>query len=185
MGITTNLFPAMTLGCGAVSGNATGDNVGPRHLFHIKRVARWVRSVEEAFPDAGAPKVLSSSPKMSALDKNAVLQAVERYLAQRGVKTVGVEPSTVEQVVDRFLASKGGAPAASCGCDVRAPAPAPVAAPAPPPSPAPVPFVCEDDVRQAMRHDRKIFIGPKTILTPSARDLGEQYGVLVQTGKSS
>jgi ethanolamine utilization cobalamin adenosyltransferase len=48
-----------------------------------------------------------------------------------------------------------------------------------------VPFVCEDDVRQALRHDRKIFIGPKTILTPSARDLGEQHGILIQTGKTS
>jgi len=42
-----------------------------------------------------------------------------------------------------------------------------------------VDFVCENDVRSAIRDSRKIFIGPKTILTPSARDLGERENVLV------
>lgn len=39
VGGTTGLFPAFTLGCGAVGGSATGDNVSPEHLFNIKRVA--------------------------------------------------------------------------------------------------------------------------------------------------
>jgi len=38
-GITTNVFPAMTLGCGAVAGNSTSDNVSPLHLINIKRLA--------------------------------------------------------------------------------------------------------------------------------------------------
>ena len=38
-GISTNLFPAMTLGCGAVAGNSTSDNVSPLHLINIKRLA--------------------------------------------------------------------------------------------------------------------------------------------------
>ncbi len=48
-GITTNVFPAMTLGCGAVAGNITSDNVGPQHLINIKRLAYAVRKPEEAF----------------------------------------------------------------------------------------------------------------------------------------
>ena len=32
-------------------------------------------------------------------------------------------------------------------------------------------FVSENDVRRAMTRSEKIFIGRKTILTPSARDL--------------
>src|SRR5205814_6818046 len=37
----------------------------------------------------------------------------------------------------------------------------------------PVPFVCEDDVRAAILNHTPILIGKKTIITPSARDLGE------------
>ena len=48
-GITTNVFPSMTLGCGAVAGNITSDNVGPLHLINIKRLAYVVRKPEEAF----------------------------------------------------------------------------------------------------------------------------------------
>ena len=48
-GITTNVFPSMTLGCGAMAGNITGDNVGPLHLINIKRLAYAVRKPEEAF----------------------------------------------------------------------------------------------------------------------------------------
>lgn len=42
-----------------------------------------------------------------------------------------------------------------------------------------VDFVCEADVRDAIRAGRKIFIGPKTIVTPSARDLAEPSDILV------
>jgi ethanolamine utilization cobalamin adenosyltransferase len=47
---------------------------------------------------------------------------------------------------------------------------------------APADFVCEDDVREAMRAGRKLLIGEKTILTPSARDLGESEKVFIQAG---
>jgi hypothetical protein len=36
-----------------------------------------------------------------------------------------------------------------------------------------VAFVCEDDVRAAAKAGRRIVLGPKTIVTPSARDAGE------------
>lgn len=39
IGATTNLPPSLTLGCGAVGGNITSDNVGPLHLVNIKRLA--------------------------------------------------------------------------------------------------------------------------------------------------
>ncbi|MBI3744165.1 MAG: aldehyde dehydrogenase family protein, partial [Chloroflexi bacterium] len=48
-GITTNVFPSMTLGCGAMAGNSTSDNVGPQHLINIKRLAYTVRTPEQAF----------------------------------------------------------------------------------------------------------------------------------------
>jgi hypothetical protein len=42
-----------------------------------------------------------------------------------------------------------------------------------------VDFVCEADVRDAIRDKRKIYIGPKTIVTPSARDLAGPSDILV------
>jgi hypothetical protein len=39
-------------------------------------------------------------------------------------------------------------------------------------------------VREAVRQNRKIYIGPKTIVTPSARDLGNQHDVLVTAQRS-
>ena len=53
-GITTNVFPAMTLGCGAVAGNITSDNIGPLNLINVKRLAYVARKAEEAFETRGA-----------------------------------------------------------------------------------------------------------------------------------
>lgn len=39
IGLSTGLTPALTLGCGAVGGSATSDNVGPEHLINIRRMA--------------------------------------------------------------------------------------------------------------------------------------------------
>src|SRR3954452_8892561 len=39
VGLTTGLDPAMTLGCGGWGGNITSDNISPRHLLNIKRLA--------------------------------------------------------------------------------------------------------------------------------------------------
>ncbi len=47
IGGTTNIAPALTLGCGAVGGSATSDNVSPLHLFNIRRVAYGVKEVED------------------------------------------------------------------------------------------------------------------------------------------
>jgi hypothetical protein len=42
-----------------------------------------------------------------------------------------------------------------------------------------VDFVCEADVRDAIRQGRKIYVGSKTIVTPSARDLAAANDILV------
>jgi hypothetical protein len=68
--------------------------------------------------------------------------------------------------------------------------PAPATAPGSPPSTtaaaapgdSPVPFVCEEDVRQAVKAGRKIVIGARSLVTPAARDLGEQHRIFVQAG---
>ena len=47
VGATTNLAPALTLGCGAVGGSATSDNITPLNLINIRRVAWGVRELED------------------------------------------------------------------------------------------------------------------------------------------
>jgi len=131
-GITTNVFPSMTLGCGAVANNSTSDNVGPLHLINIKRLAFVVRKPEEAFEmpldynAATYPGAASTSSGDLAIDRTVVAAAVERYLASRGaavtasapVKAAGgpscscqtPKPAPVNvsaDVVDRFIARRG------------------------------------------------------------------------------
>jgi acetaldehyde dehydrogenase (acetylating) len=43
IGLTTGLDPAMTLGCGGFGGNITSDNISPKHLLNIKRLAYELR----------------------------------------------------------------------------------------------------------------------------------------------
>jgi len=76
IGLTTNLPPALTLGCGGLGGNSTSDNITPRHLLNLKRLAYGVR------PPTGADRM---SPP-------ARLQTqVEQFLAQRGYRQPGPE----------------------------------------------------------------------------------------------
>jgi len=166
-GITTNVFPAMTLGCGAVAGNITSDNIGPLNLINIKRLAYVARKAEEAFETQGP------SGASGALDREKVVAAVERYLAKRGVEAA---PRLTASVVDRFLAGKRGAGSGSPEPAARSESPTPVAAPLEISD-----FVCEDDVRRAIGQSKKIYIGPGSIVTPSARDLALRDDILVMT----
>ena len=50
IGATTGLFPALTLGCGAVGGSSSSNNISPMDLINIRRVA-W-GTAEEA-PKSG------------------------------------------------------------------------------------------------------------------------------------
>lgn len=47
IGATTGLMPALTLGCGAIGGSATSENVGPQNLMDIRHVAYGCRSLSE------------------------------------------------------------------------------------------------------------------------------------------
>jgi acetaldehyde dehydrogenase (acetylating) len=110
-GITTNVFPSMTLGCGAIAGNITGDNVGPMHLMNIKRIAYHMRDAASAFQSeeskallAGRPLVpaASSAPvsvvpapvareATSSAGASKIVEAVSRYLAERGIETTAAK----------------------------------------------------------------------------------------------
>ncbi len=49
IGATTGLFPALTLGCGAVGGSSSSNNISPLDLINIRRVA-WDTGEETGKP---------------------------------------------------------------------------------------------------------------------------------------
>jgi len=62
IGATTGLFPALTLGCGAVGGSSSSNNISPLDLINIRRVA-WDQEEKtppkEAF-DEGLVEILTA-----------------------------------------------------------------------------------------------------------------------------
>ena len=57
IGESTNLFPALTLGCGAVGGSSSSNNISPMDLINIRRVA-WDRGDSpELAPDVSSDLV--------------------------------------------------------------------------------------------------------------------------------
>jgi hypothetical protein len=74
-----------------------------------------------------------------------------------------------------MVEAAGGPHCSTPSCaGAREAAPAPQAEP-----PKPVDFVCEADVLAARREGRRICIGPRTIVTASARDAAGASDILV------
>ena len=59
VGATTNLAPALTLGCGAVGGSATSDNITPLNLINIRRVAYGAKELDDLRGNNPAPAKVS------------------------------------------------------------------------------------------------------------------------------
>jgi acetaldehyde dehydrogenase (acetylating) len=171
IGLTTGLDPAMTLGCGGSGGNITSDNISPRHLLNIKRLAYELRPAT-AFRTGPAPS-LDDAPSPRSAGPSAPGPLPLPKVAMAPVNS-GVDSGTVQQHIAAYVAARTGS------------APVPLPSPSAPDSPGPaVPFVCEDDVRAAIRQGRQIPVAERTIITPAARDLGEARRVFVQAGWSS
>ncbi len=144
---------------------------------------------------------------MSVLpDRAAIAQVVEHVMAAHGIARGSGAPKTLPaakelpspsavaaEIVGRLFDFAGRtkaepaanySPGDSNTAKVEAPAPFAIS-PKSETTGKPVveisPFVSENDVRRAMTRSEKIFIGPKTILTPSARDLGLEHEVFVET----
>lgn len=76
IGATTNLFPSLTLGCGAVGGSSTSDNISPLNLINKRRMARGMRELED----------LMAGPAASASaggDEDQIVNEVLRRVLQR------------------------------------------------------------------------------------------------------
>ncbi len=167
IGFTTDLEPSMTLGCGSWGGNVTSDNISPRHLLDIKRIAFETRPINKV----AAPERASVQASAATVDREAITALVDKFLAERHVRA---HPS--QQVES--------APRAANPEPVTAPPPAPPAAPPPPPAAKTngrvYDFVCEEDVKRAIASREKIYVNGRTIITPSARELGDEHEVFAK-----
>lgn len=86
IGLTTGLDPAMTLGCGGYGGNITSDNITPRHLLNIKRLAYELRPASTGrSPAPTGPRLPRTAPAApeAGLTAAAVTSNVEALLAGR------------------------------------------------------------------------------------------------------
>ncbi len=153
IGLTTGLDPAMTLGCGGWGGNITSDNISPRHLLNIKRLAYEVR-----------PAVPSATKASRPLPKPPASPVAS-----------GISAQALSARVDAFLTSRGFRPTDAPQSDARTNAQS-----KPLPADKPQDFICEDDVREALKSGKRLLVGERTIVTPSARELGDANKVFIQ-----
>ena len=59
IGATTKLFPALTLGCGAVGGSSSSNNISPLDLINIRRVAWGTENTGEELPEADLVELIT------------------------------------------------------------------------------------------------------------------------------
>ncbi|HLG16270.1 MAG TPA: aldehyde dehydrogenase family protein [Blastocatellia bacterium] len=163
IGFTTDLEPSMTLGCGSWGGNVTSDNISPRHLVDIKRIAFETRPInQKTVADRPAAR---PAARPAIVDRAEISALVDRFLAERQIR-----PSQTH-----LHASSPSSPASPAHQEP--PAPPPVQTQLPAANGRVYDFVCEDDVKRAIAAREKILINGKTIITPAARDLGEDREV--------
>jgi acetaldehyde dehydrogenase (acetylating) len=176
IGLTTGLDPAMTLGCGGYGGNITSDNISPRHLLNIKRLAYEITTA------------VSLAPQQA--------RETDARHASAGTKTAGISARVLSRRIDDFLESRGfrgdglavPAPLApsfapshqEAVSEITAPPEAQQSAPGAQSPIVPLDFVCEEDVRLAIQAGRKLVVSERAIVTPAARDLAEEHRVLMQ-----
>ena len=195
IGLTTGLDPAMTLGCGGWGGNITSDNISPRHLLNIKRLAYELRPAVTSVGPPGAGSGfgrVDGGPGFGRVDGGpGFSRASEVRLkpdattlpkAPSAPATAGISAQTLADRIDLFLASRGYKPPDAPRPQGGRSGDQPITGESPSAPEPPAAFVCEDDVRLALRAGRKLVIGEKTIVTPAARDLGEANKVFVQAG---
>ena len=163
IGLSTGLDPAMTLGCGGFGGNITSDNISPRHLLNIKRVAYEITPTVSRW-DRAAASVRSSARLVRACRRSRQTAGAGRH-QRRGA----VPP---DRRLPRLARLQAGASGSDPGQTRVRPGSDPCTVKSSPDQ-APLDFVCEEDVRLAIQAGRKLVVSERAIVTPAARDLGD------------
>lgn len=82
VGATTNLFPAFTLGCGAVGGSSSSNNIGPMDLLNIKRVAYGTKELEEIRKESASQLGTNGDCCFNSGNADLVDEIVKRIMKQ-------------------------------------------------------------------------------------------------------
>ncbi|HYL97642.1 MAG TPA: aldehyde dehydrogenase family protein [Blastocatellia bacterium] len=114
IGFSTDLEPSMTLGCGSWGGNVTSDNISPRHLLDLKRIAFETKPINKpteagsgiaravasgsaagrgpqgfnapvATASTGATASEGNGGNQPAIDRESIGRLVDRFLAEHGI----------------------------------------------------------------------------------------------------
>jgi hypothetical protein len=155
----------MTLGCGGYGGNITSDNISPRHLLNIKRLAYELSPAVRSGTSASAAAATAAKlPKPAGISAEALSRRIDEFLGTRGYR--GQDAPAPAAARDDVVPEPRPEPGSVATADVR------------PADPAPLDFVCEEDVRTAIRAGKKLVVSERAIVTPSARELAEEHRVL-------
>jgi len=187
IGFSTDLPPSMTLGCGSWGGNITSDNLSPIHLMNIKRVAFETRPV--SVPSFRVPTTPPSVPQSTIhspqkVKRKQIAAIVDKFLSEKLAETSRSDDDSTALnglndqnggVRQDFETSPTESPVKTIIHELR-----PQSLTEDGIKHDPVDFVSETDVRTAVEKGEKIYITSKTILTPSARDLGEEKEVFAR-----
>jgi acetaldehyde dehydrogenase (acetylating) len=203
IGFTTDLEPSMTLGCGSWGGNVTSDNISPRHLLDIKRIAFETRPINRPQPEKAvveeAATPLWATVVSTKVDSDRISALVDRFIEQRraGRRPIRLAP-TAPSPTALTPASPGavvspsrlaGSGLGSAGSDQPGASSVPLPQPATSTRPTQEAarsngrvhdFVCEDDVKRAIAAKEKININNRTIITPAARDLADENDIFAR-----
>jgi acetaldehyde dehydrogenase (acetylating) len=83
IGATTGLIPSLTLGCGAIGGNASSDNIGPLNLIDIRRVAYGIREMEDIRPNETRPNDTGTPHRATVESANPLNEQMMDVLVSR------------------------------------------------------------------------------------------------------
>jgi acetaldehyde dehydrogenase (acetylating) len=184
IGFSTDLSPSMTLGCGSWGGNVTSDNVSPIHLMDIKRVAFETKKVggqqsvinsQQTAPVNQTPQ--SVKPADQSAKRAQIAAIVDKFLSQKlAEKPADAEKKAPIVENQQTRTENSDSPVKTIIHELKPP-PAPSANNG---KPKGVDFVSEEDVRKALEKGEKIYVHAKTIITPSARDLGNEKEIFAK-----
>ncbi len=189
IGFSTDLTPSMTLGCGSWGGNVTSDNISPLHLMDIKRVAFEtkpvsvqsakfkVQSQQSAVNNQQSEISQSATRNPQSVKREEIAVIVDKFLRDKIAETpietesanseteianrksqIANSASPVKTIIHELKTENATNGAKSKAVD----------------------FVSEDDIKRAIERGEKIYVTAKTIITPSARDLGEEKDIFAK-----
>ena len=190
IGFSTALAPSMTLGCGSWGGNVTSDNVSPIHLMDIKRVAFETKAVQslkfkvqnpqesdQRSVVGGQNREVSAILKPQTVRREEIAAIVDKFLRDK-IKDSSVEEINIDSQTEiqnqKFETLNSESPVKTIIHELKTENSGNGA------KPKTVDFVSEDDVKRAFEAGEKIFVSAKTIITPSARDLGDEKEIFAR-----